>query len=205
MKNIFAVTHEIQATYASLGVSPKQALTPLVRALGFSKAITGRTVLIVDNSNLLQGGWGKDWRVDTGESVFTHLGGDDLLSASMVVSTSDRHAQIGYYRFLESVGWDVQRHATLTSKERHIFENEAAVDGGVRVLIRAAASSREVDSVVLIGGDGGYTNAVKEARRAGKDVFVLAWAGTLNPALAQAATAHISIEEMRPLIARVVH
>jgi hypothetical protein len=194
-----------QYPYTFAGVLPEPAQTPLARALAFSKAITGRTVLIVDNSNLWKGREGKEFCPDMGTPVFTHLGGDELISASMVVSTADRPSQIGYYRFLESRGWDIYRHATLTSTTRHIFENEAAVDGGVRALIRAAASSRDVDSIVLFSGDGGNTNAVKEARRAGKNVFVLAWDLTLNPALASACTDHITIETMRPLIARVLH
>jgi hypothetical protein len=195
----------VQAPYAFSDISSEPAQTPWARALGFSKAITGRTALICDNSNLWKGQKGKEFCPDMGDPVFTHLGGDELVSASMVVSTADRPSQIGYYRFLESRGWDIHRHATLTSTARHIFENEAAVDGGVRSLIRAAASSREVDSIVLFSGDGGNTNAVAEARRAGINVYVLAWSGTLNPALARVATDHITLETMRPLIARVLH
>ena len=49
------------------------------------------------------------------------------------------------------------------------------------------------------------TNAVKDARRAGKNVVVLAWEGTLHPALAEAANAHASIDSLRKLIGRELH
>ena len=110
----------VQAPYAFSDISSEPAQTPLARALAFSKAITGRTVLIVDNSNLWKGREGKEFCPDMGTPVLTHLGGDELVSASMVVSTADRPSQIGYYRFLESRGWDISvsyTHLTLPTSD----------------------------------------------------------------------------------------
>lgn len=46
------------------------------------------------------------------------------------------------------------------------------------------------------------TGPVQEAVRKGKQVVVLAWRGTLHPALAAAATAHFDLDDLRPLLER---
>lgn len=76
-------------------------------------------------------------------------------------------------------------------------------DGDVKALIRMAADDERCCSIVVMSGDGGMTDAVKYARRAGKCVFVVAWMGTLHPALANAANDHAFIDDLRPLISRV--
>lgn len=182
--------------------------TPFSLARTFCNKITGATSIIVDNSNIHQGGRGKGDRVDYGDPVLNWLGGDRLISASIVVTQplgEQRPNQVSFYSHLTRLGWCVYRHLALRNKAGELSENETFVDGDVRTLIRAAADSPDCDSIVVMSGDGGMTNAVKYARLAGKKVYVVAWEGTLHPALAAAATAHLTIEELRPLIARVLH
>lgn len=177
------------------------------KALRFCNGISGKTCLIVDNSNLFQGGRRSDFRIDHEVSP-KFLGGETLISASMVVShapTTQHQSQNHFYDSMRRIGWQVFGHMTLKSIDGKFSENECLVDGHVRKLIYEAANSPECDSIVLMGGDGGYTNAVKFARRAGKNVFVVAWGGTLHPALAAAATDHATVETLRPLISRVMH
>lgn len=175
----------------------------LAHPLRFTQAICGGTHIVVDQSNIFKGGKDREFRVDF-EQVRKLLGGDVLVSATMVVSQSVSHrpSQLNFYAWQERAGWNVHSFMLLQNEFGEIAENEFLVDGDVRAEIRAAAHSPAVDAVVVMSGDGGMTNAVKDARRAGKDVFVLAWDGTLNPALAAAATACITLEEMRPLIGR---
>ena len=169
--------------------------------LRFTESIRGRVHITVDQSNIFRRGYVP--RMDY-ERVLDCLGGDALVSATIVVSQPNSHrpSQLNFYAWLERLGWDVHSFALLQNELGEISENEFLVDGDVRNEIRTAALSSEIDAVVVMSGDGGMTNAVKDARRAGKDVFVLAWADTLNPALAAAATAYITLEEMLPLIGR---
>jgi hypothetical protein len=135
-----------------------------------------------------------------------HLGGDQLVNASIVVTTPPtfRPSQDAFYRWLEHTGWKVHRHPPLRTGNR-FKENEAAVDGNVRQLIRNASADRSVESIVLLGGDGGYSNAVHSAVHAGKKVFVVAHEGTINQALAEVATAVATLEELALYIGRVSH
>lgn len=175
----------------------------IANPLRFTESICGRTHVVVDQSNMFRGGRDRGFRLDF-EQVLKFLGGDTLVSATIVVSQSVSHrpSQLNFYARLQRLGWDVHTFLLLQNEFGEMAENEFLVDGDVRAEIRAAARSPAVDAVVVMSGDGGMTNAVKDARRAGKDVFVLAWDGTLNPALAAAATACITLEEMRPLIGR---
>lgn len=102
------------------------------------------------------------------------------------------------------MGWRVYSHLAIQNKAGELSENHL-VDGDVRKLVRAAADLPDIESIVLLGGDGGMTSAVKFARRAGKKVFVVAWEGTRHPALAAAATDTATVESLRPLISRVLH
>ena len=187
-------------------VLPEPAQTPLARALAFSKAITGRVEIIIDQSNMFQGGRDRGWRLDYA-AILKFLMGDYLAQATMVVTRSDRERpqQEAFYCHMERIGYCVPRFTPLHDEHDQICEDEIRVDGAVRTLIRAAAKSPDVTSLVVFTGDGGATNAIYEARLAGKNVYVLAWDGTLNPALAMAPTDHITLEIMRPLIARVLH
>lgn len=181
--------------------------TTINRALRFTNSICGRVHIVVDNSNLFQGGRDRGFRIDFSQ-VLSVLGGDKIISAAMVVSqlpTAQRQNQTDFYIWMQRLGWIVHSFLAVKGEDNTIFENEAFVDGDVRNLIRAAADTPNCDVIVVMSGDGGMTNATKYARRAGKQVFVLAWEGTLHPALADAATAHISIDELRPLISRVLH
>ena len=184
-------------------VAPAAPLTPspLDHPIAFIKKITGATAIAADNSNI----FGKD-RIDYG-LVKDYLGGDRLVSASIVVNQpigTQRPSQMFFYENLKRMGWRVYRHLSIQDKAGELSENQF-VDGDVKKLVIAAADSPEIESIVLLGGDGGMTSAVKYARRAGKNVYVVAWSGTLHPALAAAATATATIEELKPLIARVLH
>lgn len=177
------------------------------RALRFTNSIGGRVHIVVDNSNLFAGGRDRGFRIDY-EQVLNFLGGDKVMSASMVVSqspTAHRQNQADFYSWMQRIGWIVHRFLALKNEDNIISENETFVDGDVRTLIRAAADTPDSDVILVMSGDGGMTNAVKYARRAGKKVFVVAWAGTLNPALAAAATDTATIESLRPLISRAIH
>jgi uncharacterized LabA/DUF88 family protein len=81
-------------------------------------------------------------------------------------------------------------------------EDELAVDGDVRAEIRKAGTRADVDSIVLLSGDGGMTNAIRDARRQGKHVFVVAWDGSLHPALAKAASRVALLDDLAPLLRR---
>lgn len=182
--------------------------SPLNPASIFCNKIVGRTYLIVDNSNILLGGRDRGFRIDYGIPVLTFLGGDRLVSASIVVSQplgAQRQNQMLFYGHLQQLGWRVYRHLALQNNIGELSENETLVDGDVRTNICAAADTPDCDSIVLMSGDGGMTSAVLYAQRAGKKVFVIAWNGTLHPALAAAATATATIDELRPLISRVLH
>lgn len=194
-------------TLATVVQQPQGDDSTISRALRFTNSISGRVHIVVDNSNLFQGGRNRGFRIDFGQ-VLNLLGGDKVISAAMVVSqlpTTQRQNQADFYSSMQRLGWIVHSYLALKNEDGTIYENEAFVDGDVRNLIRAAADTPDCDVIVVMSGDGGMTNATKYARRAGKQVFVLAWDGTLHPALADAATAHISIDELRPIISRILH
>lgn len=171
-----------------------------------ARLITGHTFVVVDNSNILRGGFGRGFRIDPG-LVRERLGGDKLILATISVSAAlhERPCQDAFYEWLRRTGWVVNAFELQRDPNGKIRENEARVDGDVRSQIRAAAKTNFCDTIVLISGDGGFTNAVREARGAGKNVIVLAWAGTLHPALAAAASAHADIDSLRDLIGRELH
>lgn len=174
-------------------------------ALGFAERIVGRVKIVVDNSNIFLGGRDRDFRLDY-EEVRRQLCGDKLLAAHMVVTNPHtyRQNQVVFYDLLRRTGWRINFHR-LINRDGLPCENEMWVDGDVRAIVRTFAAQEDVDTIVLFGGDGGYTRAVRDARRAGKNVFVVAWADTLHSALAAAATATATIESLRPLIGRVLH
>ena len=187
---------------ATFGYSGNPAV---LGALNFVEQIQGGVTIVVDSSNMFLGGRNCHWRVDF-SAVRNHLSGDKLVAAHAVASLPpNRHraSQSAFFCFLQRTGWRVHTHRAQLDSAGNTVENEAAVDGGVRALIRSAAASSDVDSVVVLSGDGGMTDAVHVARCAGKSVYVVAWEGTLNPALAEAATDSAFIEELRPLIARL--
>nr|WP_315468607.1 NYN domain-containing protein [uncultured Undibacterium sp.] len=168
--------------------------------------ITGHTCIALDNSNVLRGGLGRGLRVDLA-LVLEHLSGDKLVSATMSASSAlhDRPNQNAYYDWVRRLGWTVNSFALIEDEAGNLMENELLVDGDVKKQIRAAAKFYHCDSIVLIGGDGGFTNVVKDALRAGKNVVVIAWEGTLHHALSKAASAHASIDSLRDLIGRELH
>lgn len=197
LRDCFAPAHVKNPNYFG-------ALRPVVaEPLRFTESIRGRVHITVDQSNIFRRGYVHGPRVDYAR-VLDCLGGDALVSATIVVSQPKLHrpSQLNFYAWLERLGWDVHSFALLQNELGEISENEFLVDGDVRNEIRTAGLSSEIDAVVVMSGDGGMTNAVKDARLAGKDVFVLAWADALNPALAAAATSYITLEEMLPLIGR---
>lgn len=169
-------------------------------------AITGHTCIVMDNSNILHGSLGRGFRVDSA-LVLEQLSGEKLVSATMSVSNPphDRPCQNAYYDWVKRLGWKVNGFDLLLDDSGQLIENERLVDGDVRKQIRAAAKFAHCDTIVVLGGDGGYVNAVKEARCAGKTIVVIAWEGTLHPALAAAASTYASVESLRDLIGRAVH
>jgi len=177
----------------------------IIEALEIASKITGRTIQIADQSNIFKGGEGHDFRLDY--SAFKRqLSGDTNIASYAVVSASPtkRPSQDAFYRYLHRIGWIVHRFQAV----RHgdvIAENEAFVDGHVRDLIHAAANNPQCNSIVLLAGDGGYTDVVRYAQFQGKRVYVIAWANTLHHALMEAATGYATIEELQPLIARQLH
>lgn len=172
-------------------------------AVGFCRRITGRVALIVDNSNILRAGRHAHFRIDY-QQLKVYLGGGEAVSAHLIASQPAfvRPQQQAFYAFMQRYGWTVELFAPLVDSWGAVSENELQVDGAVRDAIRRAAADAWCDACVVLSGDGGMTNAVKFARRSRKDVFVIAWADSLNPALAQAATAAASIESLRALITR---
>lgn len=182
------------------------ATSDLAFAISFARSIRGKTHIVVDNSNIFVSGRDREFRVDYA-AVQRHLSGDALLASVISVSLSpgeNRLGQAWFYEWLRRTGWRVHTFTPIRDVNTGAyFEHEAHVDGDVRESILAAANSHDCESIVLMAGDGGFTNAVKAARRTGKQVFVIAWAGTLHPALAAAATATATIEQLRSLIGRV--
>lgn len=186
-------------------VSAFTTSTDVLNALGFVERIIGRVKIVVDNSNIFLGGRDRDFRLDY-EEVRRQIGGDELLAAHMVVTNPHtyRPNQTAFYNLHRRAGWLINFHR-LINRDGLPCENEARVDGDVRAIVRAIAAEDDVDAIVLLGGDGGYTNAVRDARHKGKNVFVVAWANTLHSMLAAAATATATIESLRPLVGRVHH
>ena len=181
-------------------------LTHNADTLDFVSRIRGGTIIVVDNSNIFLSGRNCTFRIDH-EAVLDHLGGDHLISATIVVSQSPRvrSCQCAFYTRLARCGWVVHGFGLIRDRDGRLGEYEDRVDGDVRKLIYAAANTHACQSIVVMSGDGGMTNAAKYARHVGKDVFVIAWDGTLHPALAAAATATATVEDLRPLIGRVLH
>lgn len=173
-----------------------------LRGLDFSDGIHGRAAIIVDGSNVFLAGREREFRIDFG-AVRRVLGGNALMMAKFVGSRSSycRPSQEGFFRYLCRTGWELHKFDLLIEGGA-VAEDELAVDGEVRAEVRKAANRADIDSIVLLSGDGGMTNAVRYARDQGKDVFVVAWEGTLHPALATKATDVAFIDDLRPLIAR---
>jgi len=202
----YAKCHNKQATNEVARTTTTLPSSPLDHAIAFCKGIRGATAIVGDNSNWHLGSRGKGYRADY-DLVKEVLGGDRLVSASIVVNQpigEQRQSQMFFYDQLKRMGWQVHSHLSLRNEVGELSENPD-VDGDVKKLIRAAADSPDCQNIVLLGGDGGMTSAVKYARRAGKNVYVVAWSGTIHPALAAAATATATIDELKPLIARVLH
>lgn len=178
----------------------------LTTAVDLRIAIAGHTCIVMDNSNILRGSLGRGFRVDSA-LVLEQLSGTKLVSATMSVSNPphDRPCQNAYYDWVKRLGWTVNSFDLLLDDSGQLVENERLVDGDVREQIRAAAKFEHCDTIVVLGGDGGFINAVKQARCAGKTVVVIAWEGTLHPALATAASNYASVESLRALIGRAVH
>lgn len=171
-----------------------------------ARTIIGRTVIVVDNSNVFQSAWPQGYRLDFGPHMFYLLGGDQLVEACFFASAPPSNApkydaQRGFYEFLRQAGWQVHLSQLLISENRWL-ENEKEVDGGVRAAVRRYATDPNVDTIVLFSGDGGMTRAVCEAVKKGKRVVALAWRNTLHSALESAASAHIYIDELQPLLER---
>jgi len=180
----------------------------IAHALSFSARITGNTRLVVDLSNCTIAGRASGFRLDYTE-VIRHLGGDRVIRPIVVASipplgTSDP-GRSAFYEYLRHVGYHVETFFGEKQPDGTLAENELRVDGRVRHHLYETVENHDIDSVVLLSGDGGYTNAVKALRRAGKNVFVVAWKGSANPALIAAATDFSTVEELRPLIARLFH
>ncbi|MBK8751659.1 MAG: NYN domain-containing protein [Candidatus Competibacteraceae bacterium] len=185
----------------TLPTSPYAWTPPLI-----FQAVTEDTAIVADNSNVFQGGYPQGYRLDFGQLMFAILGGDNLVEARFFASAPPSkapkyHAQWGFYEFLRQVGWRVHL-SKLLRCDGHFAENENSVDGGVCAAVRRYATDPRVDTVVLLSGDGRMTNSVHEAVRKGKKVVVLAWRGTLHPALEAAATAHFHLNDLRPLLER---
>jgi len=180
----------------------------IARALSFSESILGNTLIVVDNSNMFLAGRAASFRIDY-TAVRQFLGGDALLGAVMVASQPhfcmQNWGQEAFYRFLQHNGWQVDRFLCEQQVNGALTEKEMLVDGRVRDHLYAAASNNAIDSIVLLSADGGNTNAVKANRRAHKNVYVVAWQGSANPALIAAATAFSTVEDLRTLIGRVLH
>jgi hypothetical protein len=173
-------------------------------ALAAISQIHGRVEVVHDQSNVFQGGRNRGWTLDQA-AVLNALSGDHLHRATMAVTRADhqRPQQEAFFKFAERIGYRVLRHAPLHDERGRICEDEMKVDGACRELIRQAAACADVDVVVVLSGDGGLVNACRAARRAGKDVFVLCWSGTLHPELQAAATATFFLDDLRSLLTRV--
>lgn len=161
------------------------------------------TAFHIDNGNMHKGSFGHDFRYCPAQ-LLEKLGGAWTYSATMSVSEPpyERACQNGFYNWARSLGWELDIAPLLSDANGRVYEDEAAVDGAVRQRIRASADNPYVDDIFVLSGDGGMTNAVRYARRAGKRVIVLAWSNTLHPALAAAASGFAIIDDLGPLIGR---
>lgn len=163
------------------------------------------TAFHIDNGNMLNGSFGHGFRLCPA-LLLQKFGGAWTPSATMSVSEPphDRPCQTGYYNWVRSLGWELDVATLLSDANGRIHEDEPAVDGAVRQRIRASADNPYVDDIFVLSGDGGMTNAVRYARRAGKRVIVLAWSHTLHPMLAAAASGFAFIDDLSSLICRPI-
>ncbi len=201
------IAHLSRVCAPTASAPPPSQPANLAGACEVLRQIGRRTALVIDLSNITRGAQARGVRLDY-DLALRHTTGRTCLRALVAASLppEPRPAQVAFYGFLQSLGCVVETHPLIVDPITGRFrEDEKAVDGAVRAAIRAAADTGEVDSIVLFGGDGGYTSAVTSARRAGVSVFVLAWSNTLHPALAQTATASVILDDLLPLIGRVVH
>lgn len=171
--------------------------------LDFTRRICGNTVIVWDASNTFNGA-PQTQNGSQGLDVLAMkrmLGGDNLVGAYASVSRPSMitSSQLGFYRFLQHSGFTLLESRCVASTSG-LRENEEIADGNVRRAIRDAACREDVESIVLLSGDGGMINAVRYARRCGKNVFVAAWAGTLHNELAKASTSHIAINDLIPIV-----
>lgn len=191
---------------------PSSTIDPhLAAGFAFFRQITGPTVIVLDNANMLLGSASSrhhDFvaRVDI-EAVLQQCCGDELVGAFAAVSFNPDArrgaAQLGFYAFLQRQGVKLLGSRSVLTGAG--LKETAIVDAQVRDVIRSAADRDDVETVVILSGDGGMTNAVRYVRHRGKKVIVLAWSGSLHPALAQAATASATLEEFGSLLLRHSH
>jgi len=180
----------------------------IARALSFVEPISGNTQIIVDLSNMTIAGRAAGFRLDYTE-VLRHLCGDNIIHPTVVASLppldSRNPWKEAFYAYLRRVGYHVDTFFGEKQPDGTLAEDELRVDGRVRHYLYTAVEDSDIDSVVLLAGDGGYTNAVKALRRTNKRVYVIAWDGSAHPALIAAATAFSTVQDLRPLIGRLFH
>lgn len=122
-------------------------------------------------------------------------------TASVSLPLDNRPSQLGYYGWLRRLGWHLDVTSLLLDVSGRLCE-KSDVDEAVRRRIRESADNPYVDTIYVFSGDGGMASSVRYAVRAGKRVIVISWSGTLNPALAAAASGFAFVDDLATLIGR---
>lgn len=175
--------------------------------MSVEKRIFGKLGVVCDLSNMFKAGKKIGLRPDY--SFLRNMPPDcSVVSAKAFGSLppdslkkSQYDAQMDFLFLLSRLSWEVTaypllRVATPGSERPFIFrEDELSVDGGVRETIRNFAKDSQIESILILAGDGGYTAEVSSAVSAGKKVIVASWQHSVNSSLVEAASGFINISE----------
>src|SRR5438046_2445633 len=112
-------------------------------------------------------------------NYYTSVVGDhDLVAATQAEIAAQR------YLFTPAAGGSVMfQLVPFVFKKEARHDKTRNVDIHIVIDVMRAATSASYDLIYLASGDGDYLPLIKEAMRAGKQVFVAAFSSGLNPAI----------------------
>lgn len=162
----------------------------------------GRTIVFIDNSNVFHGQQTAGWRIDA-RKLHTFLEREgDIWQTFFFASVTDppRYQQTNFYHFIKN---DMRYEVLLFSLGRktvhcancghtRVVSVEKGVDVALATKMLTLANNRAFDTAILVAGDKDYLDTVQAVKSNGLRVEIVAWRGTISPAM--------EAESSRPII-----
>ncbi len=173
----------------------------------------GKTICLIDNSNVFGGSRPQKWRVDY-QKLFNYLQQFGPIFQTYFFASKDagpNQTQENFYGFIrDTLRWEVMlydlgfKHVRCHNCD---YDNqiyvEKGLDTGIVTKLLTLSFYRAFDTAILVAGDRDYAEAIKFVKSQGQRIEIVSWAAGLSEELKRLSSCEpMYLDDMREYVER---